>query len=132
MTDSAHGQPLFADVSLLPGQVVARCIVVTYMGPPAQLMFGASGSGTLLASLEVTAEVGTLLPSTPAGECNGFVANRTIYQGSLSTAQDVPFASVGEGTTVVAFRIAVMLAGHAVPGSTSSVNFYWDATASSA
>ena len=87
LTDSDAGTAMFADgVPLAPGIAEERCIEVTYAGdvdPRPVMLYAAATDGPLAPFLDLTIDVGRA-DAGIFGACSGFVADSTVYSGTLA------------------------------------------------
>jgi hypothetical protein len=139
LTDNDSGTAMFANVTgLMPGQVVDRCIDVTYTGtvdPTAVLLYVTGApTGTLAPYLDLTVDIGNDT-ADPFRTCTGFVPTATLYTGTLSAfASAHPHYAVGlrtwdpagsPETRTFRFRLAVQ-DNAAAKGLTSTFGFSWE------
>jgi hypothetical protein len=89
LVDDDSGSAMFSITNMVPGQTVAKCIVVTYQGTvsnPAAVKLYSGGdinTGTLGRHLKITVEEGT---GGSFSSCTGFTREKTILNAvALST-----------------------------------------------
>lgn len=85
LTDNDSGNALFTISGFVPGDSFTRCIQVDYIstqGVQSQVrLFGTTGGNGLDQYLDLRIRRGTLPPGTPGGDCTGFTADATDYNG---------------------------------------------------
>ena len=126
------------DGTLTGGQVVEKCIVVTYVGAtvPANVKLYATATGALNGYLNLVVDIGT---GGSGGNCTGFSATTAgIYSGTVSGfAAAATNFSTGVGVWAPAsvnatrtYRFAVTVQNTpAAQNATSSAVFTWEAQA---
>jgi hypothetical protein len=140
LTDNDNGGVMFDNVpGLIPGQVVERCIDVTYTGtadPALVSLFSAGTStGTLAPYLNLTIDYApdttdafgscTNFPASPtsvySGTLGAFSTARTDYASGLTTWNPAP----GSETRTFRFRVVVQ-DNAAAANSTTTFGFTWE------
>ena len=139
LTDDDAGQAMFANVGgLVPGQVLDRCITVTYTGTvtptPVQLYAAAAPTGDLTPYLDLTVDIGT--DSSPSfSDCSHFTLTSQLYTGTLSgfastySSYDTGLSTwtPASGTDTRAFRFEIFVTDdNAAQGKTSSFGVTWE------
>jgi len=133
VTDDDGGVPMFDVPALEPGSTVVQCIDVRYDGSAddVDIRLLARSYGTLASRMQVTVDVG---PLAAFGDCSGFVADATVYDGTLeglSTLADgvMAFAAAAPGDHQ-AFRFTTRLNGAEPVSGSATADFTWTATIS--
>ncbi|WP_189170321.1 hypothetical protein [Pilimelia anulata] len=126
------------DGTLAGGQVLSRCIVVTYVGAttPAAVRLYATASGALNSYLSLVVDQGSGTPGN--GSCTGFSASSAgIYSGTVAgfaTAANAWGSGVGSWSPTVGatmtYRFTVTVQNHpSAQNATGSATFTWEAQA---
>lgn len=88
LSDNDSGNALFTIQGFVPGDSFVRCIQVDYTstaGVQSQVrLHGVTGGNGLDQYLDLRIRRGTLPPGTPGGDCTGFTADATDYNGDGS------------------------------------------------
>ena len=103
LVDDDSGSVMFNVSTLVPGDTVTNCIVVTYQGtvpdPSAVKLYsgGFTDSGDFADYLNLTIDEGT---GGSFGDCTGFVSSSTIESGGTLTDFDTAHTGYGTGAGV--------------------------------
>lgn len=133
LSDDDDGRTLFELTELLPGRPLRNCIAVDYAGSVldgvAELR--ARGGGTLAAYLDVEILAGG---GGRFGDCDGFVAEDTVYAGSLDElvqrhgleGRPLRAFTIDAATERRVFQVTFTLRDdESAQGHTASVDFLW-------
>lgn len=140
LADDDAGRALFTVPNAKPGDGGANCIAVTSTGSLASQvrLYATDRSSTagLADNLVLTVEQGS---GGGYGTCNGFAAEKTVYDGRLTGFADAhssfangaaTWSPTGGGSETRTFRISWKLVDDApdsVQGGTASTSFVWEA-----
>ncbi len=85
ISDNDAGSAMYTVTNRKPGDVVQRCILLTYTGTLAAdvSLYTASSVGAVASYIDLTVEKGTM-PATAFPNCNAGFSGSTIYSGTLA------------------------------------------------
>ncbi len=131
LADDDTDRSLFDVPSMVPGQRYENCITVTYTGMQTgdAITVAARAAGELAGGMHLTIDVGR---GGGFGSCDGFVAERPLYDGGVEAfARDhgpgrgvETFSPAGPGDSRT-FRFGFELSPDASPGQQAGVDFDW-------
>lgn len=138
LADDDAGSAMFTMSEWAPGAAATRCIAVTSTGNvPAVVRFygtGRSSSRSLTSYLNLSVLSGS---GGASGNCAGFVADSTIYTGTVAALPTSYAAGLGSWTTAGnsagetrTYQLTLSVAAGAptsAQGGTASIAFTWEA-----
>ena len=136
LSDDDAGRSLFSLEDMGPGQVVERCLMVTYDGTilPTDLSIRSASQGPLARWLRLTIESGE---GGDFESCKGFVADELHFDGDLATmsattaSDPIHLARILEMGETHSFRFRFELADEQEAlGLESTADFLWEASPS--
>ena len=131
LADDDTDRSLFDVPAMVPGQRYENCITVTYTGMQsgAAIEVAARAAGELASGMHLTLDVGR---GGGFGSCDGFTAERALYEGGVETFANEhgpgrgleTFTPAGPGDSRT-FRFGFQLSPDASPGQQAGVDFDW-------
>lgn len=131
LSDDDRGQSLVDLEAMAPRRPVEECITVAYTGSilPVELTLDTQVVGDLGPFLDVQVEQGA---GGGFDDCEGFVADTTVFDGTLQTLDDREALALGRFYNTgdeITFRFRFELLDEAdASGRASSIDFVWEAT----
>ncbi len=135
LSDNDSGVRMFDYAALNGGQVVARCINVSYSGTlGADIRLHGTATGSLANGLAMTVEAGA---GSTSADCTGFSSTGTIFTGTLASFASTKnsyangitgFTATGGVTTTKSYRITMTVSNDSsYQGTSATADFAWEA-----